>query len=121
MTIEAKKRRTMRRSRKPRGDIRRDAAGDIDMIELLAYTRNPLAPRIFVNDVGGIYKMPGGIWRVSFVQKYEGPNGIIEATEQTSLIWPERNWRESNDVFRWVFQELGRGTFNHEGARPGAH
>jgi hypothetical protein len=61
------------------------------MIEFNACVRKPLAPRIFVNDIGGVYRLDGGIMQVTFVQKFvDGSN--LNAVEQGSLIWPEANW-----------------------------
>jgi hypothetical protein len=33
------------------------------MIEFNAYVRNPLAPRIFVNNIGGVYRLDGASFR----------------------------------------------------------
>jgi|SRR6266436_3460164 len=52
---------------------------------LRAYVRNPLAPRIFVNNIGDIYRLDGGIIQLTFVQKFQDPN--LNAVEQGSLIW----------------------------------
>ncbi|HLK83967.1 MAG TPA: hypothetical protein VKT99_21090 [Xanthobacteraceae bacterium] len=38
------------------------------MIEFNVYVRSPLAPRIFVNDLDGIYRLDGGIMQITFVQ-----------------------------------------------------
>jgi hypothetical protein len=79
------------------------------MIEFNAYVRNPLAPRIFVNDIGGIYRLDGGIMQVTFVQKFHDPN--LNAVEQGSLIWPEHNWFHYGDMVHWAMQQIARGTF----------
>jgi hypothetical protein len=36
------------------------------MIEFNAYVRNPPAPRIFVNNIGGVYRLDRSIIRVTF-------------------------------------------------------
>jgi hypothetical protein len=57
------------------------------MIEFNAYVRNPPAPRIFVNNIGGVYRLDGGIIQVTFAQQLRDPN--FNTVEQGSLIWPE--------------------------------
>jgi hypothetical protein len=56
------------------------------MIEFNAYVRNPLAPRIFVNDICSIHGLDGGIVQVTFVQQFHEPN--LNALEQAGLIGP---------------------------------
>ena len=79
------------------------------MIEFNAYVRNPLAPRIFVNNVGGIYRLEGGIIQATFVQQFRDPN--FNTVEQASLLWPEAHWHAYGDMLQWVQREIERGTF----------
>jgi hypothetical protein len=50
------------------GGVRSSAipSGGIYMIEFNAYIRNPPAPSIFVNNIGGVYRLDGGIIQVTF-------------------------------------------------------
>ena len=80
------------------------------MIEFNSYVRNPLAPRIFVNDIGGIYRLEGGIMQVTFISKFHDPN--VNPVEQGSLIWPAHDWYRYGDMLHWAQQEIARGTFN---------
>jgi hypothetical protein len=82
------------------------------MIEFNAFVRNPLAPRIFVNDIGGIYRLDGGIMQVTFVQKYQDGSNL-NAVEQGSLIWPEANWFHYAGMLHWAKKEIERGTFSN--------
>jgi len=60
------------------------------MIEFNAYVRNPPAPRILVNNIGGVYRLDGGIIQVTFAWQFRDPN--FNTVEQGSLIWPKANW-----------------------------
>jgi hypothetical protein len=120
MTTQATKRTRVRRSAVPPGDVRRGAGGEIEMIEFNAYVRNPLAPKIFVNDVGGIYRIDQGIWQVVFINKPHLPEGSTDAVEQGSLIWPERRWHASGELFRWAMAEILGGKFQGDGPRRSA-
>jgi len=90
------------------------------MIEFNAYIRNPLAPKLFVNDVGGIYRIDQSIWQVTFINKPQNAGAAGDAVEQGSLIWPERNWYAAGDLFRWAMAEILRGTFRGDGQRKRA-
>jgi len=39
------------------------------MIELNAYVRNPKAPKLFVNDVGAVYRLDGGIIEMTLIKR----------------------------------------------------
>jgi len=43
------------------------------MIEFNAYVRNPPAPRILVNNIGGVYRLDGGIIQVTFAWQFRDP------------------------------------------------
>jgi hypothetical protein len=43
------------------------------VIELNVYVRNPKAPKLFVNDIGGIHRLEGGIIEVTLIKKFEHP------------------------------------------------
>jgi hypothetical protein len=45
------------------------------------------APRIFVNNLAGIYRLDGGLISTTFVSQFCDPH--LNAVEQPSLIWPE--------------------------------
>jgi hypothetical protein len=79
------------------------------MIEFNSYVRNPLAPRIFVNDIGSIHRLDGGIMQVTFVQKFTHPK--LDAVEQASLIWPEANWHAYRGLLQWVQKGMVSDTF----------
>jgi len=51
-----------------KGGVRSSAipSGGIYMIEFNAYVRNPPAPRIFVNNIGGVYRLDRSIIQVTF-------------------------------------------------------
>src|SRR6267142_2294753 len=112
MTIEAKKRAKVRRSRVPLGEMRRGPGGEVEMIEFLEYRRNPAAPTIFVNKAAGIYRVGSDLIKVTFAQTLSTAGGIPDTTETISLIWPQGDWHEAGELFRWAFQEMRRGTFH---------
>ena len=82
------------------------------MIEFNAYVRNPPAPRILVNNIGGVYRLDGGIIQVTFAWQFRDPN--FNTVEQGSLIWPKANWHLR------VHAALGAGR-NHPRKRSAAH
>ena len=54
------------------------------MIEFNAYVRNPPAPRILVNNIGGVYRLDRSIIQVTFAQQLRDPN--FNTVEQGSPI-----------------------------------
>jgi hypothetical protein len=76
------------------------------MIEFNSYRRNSRARKIFVNDIGGIYRLDGGIIQVTFINKFEDPH--LVPVEQGSLIWPEHHWHHYGEMLHWAH---ARGTF----------
>lgn len=113
MTIEAKRRAKVRRSRVPLGDVRRGAGGEVEMIEFSEYRRNPLAPTFFVNRAAGIYRVNPNIIKVTFALATPGAGGTVETGEIVSLMWENRDWHEAGDLFRWAYGEIRRGTFHN--------
>lgn len=80
---------------------------------------NPLAPRILVNNLGGIYRLDGSLVRVTLVQQYREPD--VSAVAQASLIWPEAHWHAYGHTMRWVQREIVKGTFCGEAPQLGRH
>jgi hypothetical protein len=117
MIIAAKKRTTftksarLRRSRVPLGDVRRNAAGEVEMIEFTEYVRDSHAPQILVNKIGGIYRLNNSIIKVTCVLESPGPGGIRTVIERGSFLWHIHDVMEANRECSWAFDEMRRGTF----------
>jgi hypothetical protein len=56
------------------------------------------APRIFSNNLAGIYRLDGGLIQTTFVEQFRDPH--LGAVEQASLIWPEAHWHAYGDMLR---------------------
>ena len=114
-TIVAKKRTPRVRSATIRGrvphsvEVRRGPGGRVEMIELTAYTPNPLAPTLFVNKIGGVYRRPGGIIQVTFASEYSGVGGLTQTVQAASLLWPEHDWHEAGQQFKWIYEQIAAG------------
>jgi hypothetical protein len=76
----------------------------------------PRAPKLLVNDIGGIYRLEGGLIQVTFIQKFEDHRR--NAIEQGSLIWPEQSFHQSEHLMRWAVKEIARGTFSRNESGP---
>jgi hypothetical protein len=61
------------------------AAEDTIMIEFRSYVRNLLAPRILVDNLGGIYRLDGGINQATFVQQSRAPHLQCRRASQPHL------------------------------------
>jgi len=82
------------------------------MIEFNAYIGTTRAPQIFVNDIGGIYRLGGGIIQVTLLKQFEEPNR--RPVEQGSLIWPEASWFHYAGMLHWARKEIERGTLRRD-------
>ena len=58
------------------------------MIEFNAYVRNPKAPKLFVNDIGGIHRLEGGIIEMTLIKVFSQPTRM-NPVEQATLIWTD--------------------------------
>jgi hypothetical protein len=79
------------------------------MIEFIDYRRNPAAPTLFVNRIGGIYRLSQSIKKITFVL-----STTSETVETASLLWEDGDLYEANSNLRWTLEELRRGTFRIE-------
>lgn len=121
MTTLAKKRKMRRKRVRPNAEIRRGAGGVIEMIEFNAYRRNPLAPTVFVNKIGGIYRINPHIVKVTMCQLTSSEqSGDINLTEACSLLWENAEWDDAFDGFRWAHGEIRKGVFVDDGRRSRA-
>src|SRR5712672_297031 len=105
MMTRATKRTRVRRNTVPLGEVRRGAGGAVEMIEFTEYVRNPHAPQLFVNKVGGIYRIDD-IIKCTFVLAIPGVGGIMQTVEQGSLLWQHHAVIEANEAFDWAFKEM---------------
>lgn len=80
------------------------------MIDLATYVRNPVAPRVFVNAVGGIYRVDASLIETVFIIKSE--NLTRNPVEQVSLIWPVKEWYAHIDMMSWIQREISQGAFD---------
>lgn len=100
------------------GKVSRDAGGAIEMIEFTEYRPNPAAPTVYVNKVGGIYRVDRTLIKVTFISGTPGPGGSHLYVESASLLWEPNRWMEAGDCFRWAISEFAKGTF-HGAVRDG--
>jgi hypothetical protein len=80
------------------------------MIQFNDYARNAKAPKLFVNEIGGIHRLEGGIIEVTLIKRFEQPTRW-NPIEQVTLIWPEASWFNYAHTLEWVTKEITRGTF----------
>jgi hypothetical protein len=83
------------------------------MIEFNECRPNPGAPTLFVNRIGGIYRVSKSIMKVTFVLTTAGK----ETVEAASLLWEDAELYEANSTMRWALEECRRGTFSVEDLR----
>jgi hypothetical protein len=67
-----------------------------------------------VNDLGGIYRLDGGIVEVTLIKKFDESLTRLFPIEQVTIIWPEHRWLHYAEMLHWVQNELARGTFQRD-------
>jgi hypothetical protein len=83
------------------------------MIDFDAYRPNPCTPQLFVNKVGGIYRLSQSITKMAFTLSTGS-----EAVETASLLWENAALYEAQHCLDWALREMQRGTFRiDEGGR----
>ena len=102
-----------RPSKRPKSaTIGRGDRGLVNMIEFVEYRPNPAAPLIYVNKIGGIYRMDRTLIKACFVNASPGPGGTVQYVEAVNLLWEPNRWAEANEQFKWAVDEFMKGTFH---------
>jgi hypothetical protein len=79
------------------------------MIEFTDYRCNPGARTLFVNRIGGIYRLSPALMKVTFV-----PATVDDAVETASLLWEHRDLYEADYHVRWALNEIRQGMLKIE-------
>jgi hypothetical protein len=117
-TEVAKKKAMMRRGSVRLGDVRRDAAGNVTMIDFVPYQNNESAPAIFVNGVGGVYKIGPHSIQVTFIKQIRNADGDLETKAEVHLIWDEKAWLDGGKLFRFAMSTYEAGYDDDGGGGP---
>ena len=116
MTVEAKRKARVRRSRVPLGDVRRGVGGEVEMIEFIPYRENPLAPLCIVSKVAGLYRLNNGLIKVTFAIDLPVAAGGTDTVAAGHLLWTsEQDWLHSHEVFKFATSEFQRGILRDDG------
>ena len=117
MTIEAKRRAIVRRGNAPVGNVSRGAGGQITMITFNGYKDAPQAPVVFVNNIGGIYRVDDNNVKVTMVATLPNADGVLESVAAVHLIYDERTWVEIGEMFRFAYAEFKAGGLHGDGGK----
>jgi hypothetical protein len=86
------------------------------MLRLYPYKDNPLAPRMLVSKIGGIYREDTHLIRCTFIDEIANSEGTMEAIAQGHLIWKtEGDWLATREVFEFVMQQFRAGSLRDDG------
>jgi len=93
------------------------------MLRLYPYKDNPLAPRMLVSKIGGIYREDTHLIRCTFIDEITNSEGTLEAIAQGHLIWKtEGDWLATREIFEFVMQQFRQGSLRDDGGgRPKTH
>lgn len=80
------------------------------MIEFLQYETKSEAPVIFVNGVGGIYKIGANSLQVVFITRLKNADGEWMSKGVISLIWDEKAWLDAGRLFRFAMEQWQHGS-----------